>query len=71
MWALGMSLLEIIAGKHPFANMSSFQTMMTIRTWNPTVPTNPKISNDMKQLTTHLYVYWHSFSSLLLIFFFS
>jgi len=54
MWALGLSLFEIIAGRQPFANMSSFQTMMTIRTWNPTLPANPKISNDMKQLITYL-----------------
>jgi hypothetical protein len=57
MWALGLSLLEIIDGKHPFANMPSFQTMMTIRSWNPTVPTNPKISDDMKLLITYLYDY--------------
>lgn len=57
MWALGLSLFEIIAGKQPFANMSSFQTMMTIRTWNPTIPSNPNISNDMKQLIIHLYIF--------------
>jgi serine/threonine protein kinase len=56
MWALGLSLLEIVGGGQPFANMSSFQTMMTIRAWTPTIPTNPKISNDMKQLITYLYV---------------
>jgi len=56
MWALGLSLFEIIAGKQPFANMSSFQTMMAIRTWTPTLPSNPKISNDMKELITSLYV---------------
>jgi serine/threonine protein kinase len=56
MWALGLSLFEIIAGKQPFANMSSFQTMMAIRTWTPTLPSNPKISNDMKELITFLYV---------------
>jgi hypothetical protein len=56
MWALGLSLFEIVAGKHPFANMTSFQTMMTIRTWSPTLPSNPKISDDMKQLITYLYV---------------
>jgi serine/threonine protein kinase len=56
MWALGLSLHEIIAGKQPFANMSSFQTMMAIRSWTPTIPSSPKISNDMKQLITHLYI---------------
>jgi hypothetical protein len=56
MWALGLSLFEIVAGKQPFANMSSFQTMMTIRSWTPAIPSNPKISNDMKQLITYLYV---------------
>ncbi|CAF4006868.1 unnamed protein product [Rotaria sp. Silwood1] len=54
MWALGLSLFEIIVGKQPFANMNSFQTMIAIRSWIPTVPTNPKISNDMKHLITYL-----------------
>jgi hypothetical protein len=58
MWALGLSLFEIVAGKQPFANMSSFQTMTTIRTWIPIIPSNPKISNDMKQLITYLYIYF-------------
>jgi serine/threonine protein kinase len=58
MWALGLSLFEIVAGKQPFANMSSFQTMMTIRTWTPSLPSNPRISNDMKQLIISLYVYF-------------
>ena len=56
MWALGLSLLEMILGKQPFANMTSFQTMMTIRSWTPIIPANPKISDDMKQLITSLYV---------------
>lgn len=55
MWALGLSLFEIVAGKQPFSNMTSFQTMTTIRTWSPIIPQNPKISNDMKQLISHLY----------------
>lgn len=54
MWALGLSLFEVVAGKHPFANMSSFQTMTTIRQWTPTIPSTPKISNDMKALITSL-----------------
>ncbi|CAF0884213.1 unnamed protein product [Rotaria sordida] len=54
MWALGLSLFEIVVGKQPFANMTSFQTMTTIRTWIPTIPANPKISNDMKHLITYL-----------------
>lgn len=57
MWALGLSLYEIVAGKHPFANMTSFQTMMTIRTWTPTIPSTPKISDDMKDLIANLYVF--------------
>ena len=56
MWALGLSLLEIVVGKNPFAQMSSFQTMATIRSWSPTIPASPKISDDMKQLILHLYV---------------
>ncbi|CAF2472814.1 unnamed protein product [Rotaria sp. Silwood2] len=54
MWALGLSLFEIVAGKQPFANMNSFQTMKTIQAWTPTIPANPKISNDMKHLITQL-----------------
>jgi len=69
MWALGLSLFEIIAGKHPFASMTSFQTMMTIRTWTPTLPSNPKISNDMKELITFLYVDFLLKFSLRLFFF--
>lgn len=57
MWALGMSLFEIINGKQPFASMSAFQTMMTIRTWTPILPPTAKISNDMKCLMLSLYVY--------------
>lgn len=57
MWALGLSLLEIVAGKQPFANMTSLQTMTAIRAWMPTIPANSKISNDMKELITHLYVF--------------
>lgn len=56
MWALGISLLEIVAGKHPFANMTSWQTLTAIRTWTANIPANPKISNDMKELITQLYV---------------
>ncbi len=56
MWALGLSLFEIVIGKQPFANMSSFQTMTTIRTWTPIIPTNSKISDDIKLLITSLYV---------------
>ena len=56
MWALGLSLLEIVTGKHPFANMTSWQTLTAIRTWTANIPANPKISDDMKQLLTYLYV---------------
>ncbi|CAF1261135.1 unnamed protein product [Adineta ricciae] len=54
MWALGLSLFEIVVGKNPFAQMGSFQTITTIRSWSPTIPTSPKISDDMKQLILHL-----------------
>ncbi|CAF3216195.1 unnamed protein product [Rotaria socialis] len=54
MWALGLSLFEIVNGKQPFAGMTAFQTMMAIRAWAPTIPSNPKISNDMKCLITYL-----------------
>jgi serine/threonine protein kinase len=58
MWALGLSLFEIIVGKQPFENMSLYHKMTEIPLWTPTIPLNPKISNDMEVLITSLYVYF-------------
>ena len=56
MWALGLSLFEIVAGKQPFANMAPLQVIRAIQTWDPIIPSAPKISNDMKYLIEWLYV---------------
>jgi amino acid transporter len=56
MWALGLSLFEIVVGKQPFEKMSSFQKMREILVWTPTIPLKPEISNDMEVLITSLYV---------------
>lgn len=56
MWALGMSLFEIVAGRHPFSNLSTFQIMVTIRTWTPILPTNRNLPDEMKGLILALYV---------------
>lgn len=56
MWALGLSLFEIIIGTQPFLQMSIFQRTKTIRTWTPVWPSNRHISDDMKELVISLYV---------------
>ena len=56
MWALGISLLEIITGKHPFSRMPILLMMVTLTTWTPTFPSNDKISTEMETLIKHLYV---------------
>jgi len=58
MWALGLSLFEIVVGKQPFENMTLFQKMTQIPLWTPTIPLKPEISNDMEVLITSLYVYF-------------
>ena len=55
MWALGLSLFEIVAGRQPFGHMNSFQMMLAIRTWVPSLPSHRKISDDMKGLILSLY----------------
>ncbi|UJR30330.1 hypothetical protein I4U23_017867 [Adineta vaga] len=54
MWALGLSLFEIIAGTNPVVRKTSFETMTAIRSWVPIIPASPKISDDMNQLISHL-----------------
>ncbi|CAF1325929.1 unnamed protein product [Adineta steineri] len=43
MWALGISLIEIIAGKHPFADYQSYGIAYKIKEWEPTVPTTVSV----------------------------
>ncbi|CAF1482935.1 unnamed protein product [Adineta steineri] len=43
MWALGISLIEIIAGKHPFARYARCELPFKILTWEPVVPTTVSI----------------------------
>ena len=69
MWALGLSLLEIVAGEHPFAKMNIMQIIMAIQTWNPVMPEQPAISEDMKYLIDHLYVNFHHVVSCFLVLF--
>ncbi|CAF1372437.1 unnamed protein product [Adineta steineri] len=43
MWALGISLIEIIVGKHPFADYQSYGIAYKIKEWEPTVPTTVSV----------------------------
>ncbi|CAF4135306.1 unnamed protein product [Adineta steineri] len=43
MWALGISLIEIIAGKHPFADYQSYGIAYKIKEWEPVVPTTVSV----------------------------
>ncbi len=52
MWALGMTLYEILTGTHPFANSPPNCVAFEILFWKPTIPTT--ISEDMQQLISHL-----------------
>jgi mitogen-activated protein kinase kinase len=52
MWALGMSLLEIVSGKHPFASWTLHEIPIRILQWQPIVPMT--ISDDMQKLILHL-----------------
>ncbi|CAF3883610.1 unnamed protein product [Rotaria sp. Silwood2] len=52
MWALGISLLEIVSGQHPFADWQRNDIPFKILEWIPTVPTMASI--EIKQLILHL-----------------
>jgi serine/threonine protein kinase len=52
MWALGISLLEIINGKNPFHDWNSYGQAFGILRWTPSVPTT--ISVDMHELILQL-----------------
>jgi serine/threonine protein kinase len=52
MWALGISLYEVVDGKNPFAIEDSYGKFITIAQWQPLVLRT--ISNGMQQLIVHL-----------------
>jgi serine/threonine protein kinase len=52
MWALGISLFEIVDGKNPFDDGESCGKFIKIKMWKPSIPTT--ISSDMQQLMLHL-----------------
>ncbi|CAF0996017.1 unnamed protein product [Adineta steineri] len=52
MWALGISLIEIINGKHPFADYDSYGLAFGILAWEPKVPTI--VSNDTQAFILQL-----------------
>jgi len=52
MWALGISLLEIINGKHPFADWDSYGIYFGILRWIPSVPAT--VSDDIQELILQL-----------------
>ncbi len=52
MWALGISLVEVVDGKNPFPDDKSIVIAIEIMQWTPTVPTT--ISHDMQKMTLHL-----------------
>jgi serine/threonine protein kinase len=52
MWALGISLLEIIKGEHPFADGALYGLEFRCLAWEPTVPTT--ISPDIQKFMLHL-----------------
>jgi len=52
MWALGISLYEVVDGKNPFADNHSYGKFIKVAQWQPSVLTT--ISNDMQQLIVHL-----------------
>jgi serine/threonine protein kinase len=52
MWALGISLLEIINGEHPFADDASYGLDLKCLTWEPTIPAT--ISDDVQEFILQL-----------------
>ncbi|CAF0919823.1 unnamed protein product [Didymodactylos carnosus] len=47
MWALGISLLEIASGVHPFERLQQFELITKIATWIPQIPNT--ISTEMSE----------------------
>jgi serine/threonine protein kinase len=52
MWALGITLLEMITGKHPFSHANDFSLSVAIEQWDRTVPT--AVSVDLQDLFLQL-----------------
>ncbi|CAF1386246.1 unnamed protein product [Didymodactylos carnosus] len=50
--ALGISLVEIATGIHPFERLQQFELMIKIETWVPEIPNI--ISNQMSELILNL-----------------
>jgi serine/threonine protein kinase len=48
MYALGMSVLEMVSGKHPFADWARIDIKWKIREWKPLVPMT--ISKELQKL---------------------
>lgn len=52
MWALGISLVEFLSKRHPFARLESGDLPFAIYNWTPVVPET--ISPDLQALLLHL-----------------
>lgn len=55
MWALGLSIFEIIAGSNPFMKIPFYGLADAIRTWQQAFPDNRRINSDMKDIVLALY----------------
>jgi serine/threonine protein kinase len=53
MWALGISLVEIINGKHPCLGLHDFDQYSKIAEWNPEVPAKV-VSNQIETFILYL-----------------
>ena len=56
MWALGLSLFEMVVGKHPFVGLPWINAHTFIPQWTPVFPEVPKVSDEVQQLIRILYV---------------
>jgi serine/threonine protein kinase len=52
MWSLGITLLEVISGRNPFADWNSRGRYFPLMDWKPVIPVIK--SHDMQQLILHL-----------------
>ena len=52
MWALGITLIEIVTGTNPFVLWKPNQRFAQLLKWEPSIP--PIISTEMQQLIRHL-----------------
>lgn len=56
MWALGMSLYEIVHGKHPFSGLTLFERSKQFEIWRPVVALARNLSQEIQTLIFSLYV---------------